>query len=153
MKIAEIEIEIINEFALFPEWLDKYEHLIELGKSLPPFAEKSKCEQNLISGCQSRVWLDASYENGLVYFTADSDAIITKGIVSLLVRVLSGQVPQAILDAKLEFIDQIGLRENLSPTRANGLLAMVKQMKMYALAYSSEQIKGLYAHRFSIVGE
>jgi len=137
MTIAEIEQEIIDEFTLFPEWMDKYEHLIELGKSLPPFDEKSKCEQNLISGCQSRVWLDASYENGVVHFTADSDAIITKGIVSLLVRVLSGQTPQAILDAQLEFIDCIGLRENLSPTRANGLLSMVKQMKMYALAFSN----------------
>ena len=139
MGIAEIEKEIIDEFTLFPEWMDKYEHLIELGKSLPPFDEKNKCEQNLISGCQSRVWLDASYENGAIFFTADSDAIITKGIVSLLVRVLSGQTPQAILDAKLEFIDQIGLRENLSPTRANGLLSMVKQMKMYALAFQTRK--------------
>ncbi len=137
MEIAEIEKEIVEEFALFPEWMDKYEHLIELGKSLSPFDEQSKREQNLINGCQSRVWLDARYENGLVYFTADSDAIITKGIVSLLVRVLSGQSPQAILDAKLEFIDQIGLKENLSPTRANGLLAMIKQMKMYALAFQA----------------
>ncbi len=138
MTIAETAQQIVDEFALFPEWIDKYEYLIELGKSLPPFDDKSKAEQNLISGCQSRVWLDARYENGRVYFTADSDAIITKGIVSLLVRVLSGQAPQAILDAKLDFIDAIGLKENLSPTRANGLLAMIKQMKMYALAFQAK---------------
>jgi cysteine desulfuration protein SufE len=137
MNIEEVERQVIDEFALFPDWMDKYEHLIELGKSLPPFDEKSKVEQNLISGCQSRVWLDARYENGLVYYTADSDAIITKGIVSLLVRVLSGQSPQTILAAKLDFIETIGLKENLSPTRANGLLAMIKQMKMYALVYKT----------------
>jgi len=139
MTIAEIENEIIEEFAFFSEWMDRYEHLIELGKSLPPFDEKNKTEQNLINGCQSRVWLDACYENGLVYFTADSDAIITKGIISLLIRVLSGQATQAILDAKLNFLDAIGLRENLSPTRANGLLAMIKQMKMYALVFQSKE--------------
>jgi cysteine desulfuration protein SufE len=137
MNMDEIERQLIEEFALFPDWMDKYEHLIDLGKSLPPFDEKSKTEQNLISGCQSRVWLDARYENGRVYFIADSDAIITKGIVSLLVRVLSGQSPQTILEAKLDFINAIGLKENLSPTRANGLLAMIKQMKMYALAYQT----------------
>ena len=139
MTIAEIENEIIEEFSFFSEWMDRYEHLIELGKSLPPFDEKNKTEQNLINGCQSRVWLDACYENGLVYFTADSDAIITKGIISLLIRVLSEQSPQAILDAKLNFLDAIGLRENLSPTRANGLLAMIKQMKMYALVFQSKE--------------
>jgi cysteine desulfuration protein SufE len=117
--------------------MDKYEHLIELGKSLPPFPEKSKVDQNLISGCQSRVWIDARYENGRIYYTADSDAIITKGIISLLIHALSGQPPQAILDANLEFINTVGLQENLSPTRANGLLAMIKQMKMYALAFKT----------------
>ncbi|MDR3236503.1 MAG: SufE family protein [Prevotellaceae bacterium] len=137
MQITETEQQIIDEFALFPDWMDKYEHLIELGKKLPPFDEKSKTEQHLIAGCQSRVWLDAHYENDKVFFTADSDAIITKGIVSLLVQVLSGHEPQDILDAKLEFIDKIGLKENLSPTRSNGLLAMVKQMKLYALAYKT----------------
>lgn len=135
--IAEITQQIVDEFALFPDWMDKYEHLIELGKSLPPFPEKSKVEQNLISGCQSRVWIDARYENGRVYYTADSDAIITKGIISLLIHALSGQPPQAILDADMEFINTVGLQENLSPTRANGLLAMIKQMKMYALAFKT----------------
>ncbi len=139
MSIAEIEKEIVEEFALFSEWMDKYEHLIELGKALPPFDPKNKTEQHLINGCQSRVWLAASYENGVVHFTADSDAIITKGIVALLLRVLSGQAPQAIIDAPLDFINQIGLKENLSPTRANGLLSMVKQMKLYALVFRSSQ--------------
>jgi cysteine desulfuration protein SufE len=137
MTIAEKAQQIVEEFALFPDWMDKYEHLIEIGKSLPPFPEKSKIEQNLINGCQSRVWLDARYEDERVYYMADSDAIITKGIVSLLVQALSGQQPQAILDADLEFINTIGLKENLSPTRANGLLAMIKQMKMYALAFKT----------------
>ncbi len=139
MSIAEIEKEIVVEFSLFSEWMDKYEYLIELGKSLPPFDPKNKTEQQLINGCQSRVWLAASYENGVVNFTADSDAIITKGIVSLLVRVLSGQTPQAIIDAPLDFINQIGLKENLSPTRANGLLAIIKQMKLYALVFAQQQ--------------
>jgi cysteine desulfuration protein SufE len=135
MQIADITQQIIDEFALFPDWMDKYEHLIELGKTLPPFDEKNKTAPHLIQGCQSRVWLDATYEDGKIMFTADSDAIITKGIVSLLVRVFSGQAPQAIIDADLDFINQIGLKENLSPTRSNGLLAMVKQMKLYSLAY------------------
>jgi cysteine desulfuration protein SufE len=139
MQIADITLQIIDEFALFPDWMDKYEHLIELGKTLPPFNEKNKTEPHLIQGCQSRVWLDAAYEDGKVTFTADSDAIITKGIVSLLVRVFSGQSPQAIIDANLEFINQIGLKENLSPTRANGLLSMVKQMKMYALVFLNKK--------------
>lgn len=138
MQIAEIEQQIIDEFVLYPDWMDKYEYLIDLGKKLPPFEEKNKTEQHLIQGCQSRVWLDAQYDNGKIIFTADSDAMITKGIVSLLVRVLSGQPPQAIIDAQLDFINQIGLKENLSPTRSNGLLAMVKQMKMYALAYRTK---------------
>jgi cysteine desulfuration protein SufE len=139
MQIADIAQQIIDEFALFPDWMDKYEHLIELGKTLPPFDEKSKTDAHLIEGCQSRVWIDAAYEDGKVIFTADSDAIITKGIVSLLTRVFSGQPPQAIIDANLDFINQIGLKENLSPTRANGLLAMVKQMKMYALVFLNKK--------------
>jgi cysteine desulfuration protein SufE len=135
MQIDDLAQQIIDEFALFPDWMDKYEHLIELGKTLPPFDEKNKTEPHLIQGCQSRVWLAAAYEDGKVTFTADSDAIITRGIVSLLVRVFSGQPPQAIIDANLDFIGRIGLKENLSPTRANGLLAMVKQMKLYALVF------------------
>jgi cysteine desulfuration protein SufE len=142
MSIEEVERQVIDEFASFPEWMDKYEYQIELGKSLPPFDEKNKVEQNLISGCQSRVWLDARYENGRMYYSADSDAIITKGIVSLLVRVLSGQPPQSILAANMDFIEAIGLKENLSPTRANGLLAMIKQMKMYALIYKQREANG-----------
>ncbi|MDR0581683.1 MAG: SufE family protein [Prevotellaceae bacterium] len=138
MRIEEIEQQVTEEFALFTDWMDKYEYLIELGKLLPPFDEKNKVEQNLISGCQSRVWLDAQFENGRVYYTADSDAIITKGIVSLLVRVFSGQTPQDIIDANLHFIEAIGLKENLSPTRANGLLAMIKQMKTYALIFGTK---------------
>ncbi|MDR3184955.1 MAG: SufE family protein [Prevotellaceae bacterium] len=135
MPIADIAQQIIDEFALLPDWMDKYEHLIELGRTLPPFDEKHKTDTHLIEGCQSRVWLSAACHDGIITFTADSDAIITKGIVSLLVRVFSGQPPQAVLDADLDFINQIGLKENLSPTRSNGLLAMVKQMKMYALAF------------------
>ena len=139
MQIADIAQQIIDEFAVFTDWMDKYEHLIELGKTLPPFDEKNKTNTHLIEGCQSRVWLDATCDGEKITFTADSDAIITKGIVSLLVRVFSGQPPQAVLDANLDFIDQIGLKENLSPTRANGLLAMVKQMKMYALAFLNKK--------------
>jgi len=141
MSIIEIEEAIVAEFELFPDWMDKYEHLIELGKALPPFDPTHKTEQHLIEGCQSRVWLAASYDNGLVHFTADSDAIITKGIVSLLVRVFSGHRPQEIIDAPLDFIQQIGLKENLSPTRANGLLSMVKQMKLYALVFQQREKK------------
>ena len=139
MQIAGLTQQIIDEFALFPDWMDKYEHLIELGKNLPPFDERNKTDSHLIQGCQSRVWLDAAYEDGIIRFTADSDAIITKGIVSLLIRVFSGQPPQAILDANLDFIDRIGLKENLSPTRSNGLLSMVKQMKMYALVFLNKK--------------
>jgi cysteine desulfuration protein SufE len=139
MSINEIEQAIIEEFELFPDWLDKYEHLIELGKTLPLFDPKNKTEQHLIEGCQSRVWLAASYDNGLVHFTADSDAIITKGILSLLFRVLSGHPPQEIIDAPLDFIQEIGLKENLSPNRANGLRPMVRQMKLYALVFQQRE--------------
>lgn len=128
--------EIIEEFSVFDEWLDKYEYLIELGNELQPMEQAHRDEQHLIEGCQSRLWLDAKLEDGRVYYSADSDAIITKGIVALLIRVLNGRAPQEIVDIELYFIDRIGLRENLSPTRANGLLSMVKQMKLYALAFA-----------------
>ena len=139
MTINEAQDEIIGEFSVFDEWLDKYEYLIELSGSLPALGEEHKNEQFLIRGCQSRVWVDAELRDGKIYFTADSDAIITKGIIALLIRVLSGRTPQEIVDSDLYFIDRIGLRENLSPTRANGLLAMIKQMKLYALAYQNKQ--------------
>ncbi|HIZ26045.1 SufE family protein [Barnesiella sp. An55] len=134
-SIDEIQDEIIDEFSVFDDWMDKYALLIELGNSLPPIEEKYKTNENLIEGCQSRVWLQADYRDGRIYFEAESDAIIVKGIVSLLVRVLSGRTPDEILNANLYFIERIGLTEHLSPTRSNGLLAMVKQMRMYALAF------------------
>jgi cysteine desulfuration protein SufE len=140
MTIQEIQQQIADEFSVFTEWLDKYAYLIELGKSLTPYDEKNRVEQNLIQGCQSRVWLNAELtDDGKLAFTADSDAIITKGIVSLLVRVFSGQTPQDIIAADVSFLDKIGLRENLSPTRANGLLSMVKQMKLYAVAFDAQK--------------
>ena len=139
MTINEAQDEIIGEFSVFDEWLDKYEYLIELSGSLPAIGEEHRNEQFLIRGCQSRVWVDAELRDGKIYFTADSDAIITKGIIALLIRVLSGRTPQEIVDSDLYFIDRIGLRENLSPTRANGLLAMVKQMKLNALAYQNKR--------------
>mgnify|MGYP003295921261 CR=1 FL=1 len=138
MTIQEIENEIIEEFANFDEWLDKYAYLIELGKECPIIEEKYKTDDNLIKGCQSRVWLHADHEDGLLHFQADSDAVITKGIITLLIRVLDGQTPQDIVAADLHFIDVIGLKEHLSPTRSNGLVSMVKQMKMYAIAYSQK---------------
>lgn len=136
MTINEIQDEIIDEFDGFDDWMDKYQLLIDLGSEQEPLPEKYKTESNLIDGCQSRVWLQADYGDGIITFTAESDALIVKGIVSLLIRVLSGHTPQEILDADLYFIEQIGLKEHLSPTRSNGLLAMVKQMRMYALAFS-----------------
>ena len=139
MTINEAQDEIIGEFSVFDEWLDKYEYLIELSGSLPAIGEEHRNEQFLIRGCQSRVWVDAELRDGKIYFTADSDAIITKGIIALLIRVLSGRTPQEIVGSDLYFIDRIGLRENLSPTPANGLLAMIKQMKLYALAYQNKQ--------------
>lgn len=138
-SINEIQDEIIEEFDGLSDWMDKYSYIIEMGNALPPIDEKHKTPDNIIEGCQSRVWVNASYDNGLVHFEADSDAIIVKGIISMLVRVLSGQTPSAILDADLYFIDKIGLKEHLSPTRSNGLLAMVKQIKMYALAYKTKE--------------
>lgn len=135
MTIAETEQQIIDEFANFDEWLDRYAYLIDLGRECPVIDERDKTEQNLIRGCQSRVWLSCEHRDGKLYFRADSDAVITRGIITLLIRALDGHTPQEILDAKLDFIDAIGLREHLSPTRSNGLTSMVKQMKMYALAY------------------
>ena len=136
MTINEIQDEIIEEFSGFDDWMDKYQLLIDLGNEQEPLDEKYKTEQNLIDGCQSRVWLQADLVDGKIHFSAESDALIVKGIVALLIRVLSDQTPQDILDADLFFIEEIGLKEHLSPTRSNGLLAMVKQIKMYALAFS-----------------
>jgi len=133
--INEVQEEIIGEFENYDDWMDKYNYIIELSRDLPVIDPKLKVNGNLISGCQSKVWLDADYADGIVTYTADSDAIITKGIVALLIRVLSGRTPEEIMNADLWFIDKIGLRQNLSPTRSNGLLSMIKQMKLYALAY------------------
>ena len=135
MTIQEIEQQIIDEFANFDEWLDRYAYLIDLGKECPVIDEHDKTPANLIKGCQSNVWLSCEERDGRLYFRADSDAVITRGIISLLIRAFDGQTPQDILDADLAFIDAIGLKEHLSPTRSNGLTSMVKQMKMYALAY------------------
>lgn len=138
MLIEEIQKEIVEEFELFDEWMQKYEYLIELGKDLPMINEEYKDDEHIIKGCQSRVWLHAELENDLVRYTADSDAIITKGIISLLIRAMDEQKPEDILSADMDFIDQIGLKEHLSPTRANGLLSMVKQMKFYALGFKAK---------------
>lgn len=138
MTIQETQQEIVEEFALFDEWMDKYEHIIELGKDLPLIDEQYKTDENLIKGCQSKVWLHAALKDGKIIFTADSDAIITKGIVGLVIRVFSDHTPQEIIDADLFFIDQIGLQEHLSPTRSNGLLSMLKQIRMYAIAFNSK---------------
>lgn len=134
MTIEEIEKEIIGEFAVFDDWMDKYAYLIEIGSGVEGMDDAHKTEDNLIRGCQSRVWFHAELKDGILYFTADSDAIITKGIAGLLIRVFSGQKPSDIAKADLHFIDEIGLTQHLSPTRSNGLLAMVKQIKIYALA-------------------
>lgn len=137
--IKELQDEIIEEFSAFDDWMDKYQLLIDLGNELPPLPKKYKTEQNLIDGCQSNVWLQADYVEGRVKFQAESDALIVKGLVSLLLRVLSEHTPQEIIDADLYFIDAIGLNAHLSPTRSNGLLAMLKQMKMYALAFKTKE--------------
>ncbi|MDX9782403.1 MAG: SufE family protein [Bacteroidales bacterium] len=139
MSIKEVEQQIVEEFSVFTDWLDKYEYLIDLGRTLPIIKDSGREEKNLIKGCQSRVWLAADYADGKIWFTADSDAIITKGIISLLVRVFSGRTPQEIIDADLNFIKEIGLEENLSPTRANGLLSMIKQIKFYAVAFAANK--------------
>ncbi|MCH8553698.1 MAG: SufE family protein [Schleiferiaceae bacterium] len=136
--IAEKQATITEEFAFFDDWMDKYNHLIELGKNLPLIAEEHKTEENIIKGCQSRVWLHAAQNDGKLFFTADSDAIITKGIIALMVEVFSGHNPEEILAADTKFIDDIGLKEHLSPTRANGLVSMIKQMKFYALAFANK---------------
>ena len=138
MTVKQVQNEIIDEFSLFEDWMQRYEYMIELGKSLPLIEAKHKTDDNIIKGCQSKVWVHADMVDEKVLFTADSDAIMTKGIIALLVRTFSGQKAQEIVDADTEFINQIGLKEQLSPTRANGLLSMVKQMKLYALAFQSQ---------------
>ena len=142
MTINELQNNVIEEFADFDDWMDKYALLIDLGNSLPPLEEKYKTESNLIEGCQSRVWLQADYVDGKILFKGESDAVIVKGIVSLLISILSYHTPQEILDADLYFIEKIGLKEHLSPTRSNGLVAMVKQMRMYALAFRTKEQQG-----------
>lgn len=139
MSIKEIEEQIVSEFSMFDDWMDKYNYIIELGRNLPLIDEQFKNDQYVITGCQSKVWLHATYDQGTVKFTADSDAIITKGIVSLLIRVLSNQSPDNILSADMQFLDSIGLREHLSPTRSNGLTSMVKQMKLYAMVFQAKE--------------
>lgn len=141
MTINELQDEVIEEFSDFEDWMDKYQLLIDLGNDLEPLDEKYKTESNLIEGCQSRVWVQADYEDGKLMFKAESDALIVKGIIALLIRVLSGHTPQEILDSELYFIDAIGLKDHLSPTRSNGLLAMVKQIRMYALAFKVKSEK------------
>ncbi len=137
-NIKEIQNEIVDEFSLFDDWMQRYEHMIELGKSLPLIEEKYKTEDNLIKGCQSKVWVHAELRDDKLLFTADSDAIITKGIIAVLIRAFSNQHPKDIIDADTVFIDEIGLKEHLSPTRANGLVSMIKQLKMYAVAYQTQ---------------
>lgn len=137
MSINEIQDQIVEEFSMVDDWMDKYQMLIELGNSLEPLDEKYKTPQNIIEGCQSRVWLQADYNDGIIHFSGESDAVIVKGLVSLLIQVLSDHTPDEILNCDLYFIEKIGLREHLSPTRSNGLLSMVKQMKVYALAFKN----------------
>ena len=139
MTINEIQDEIIEEFSAFDDWMDKYALLIELGNSLAPLDDKYKTESNLIEGCQSRVWLQADYSDGLIHFQGESDAVIVKGIVSLLIKIISGHTPDEILNADLYFVYKIGLKEHLSPTRSNGLVAMLKQMRLYAMAFKSRE--------------
>lgn len=138
MTIEEIQEQIITEFSYFDDWMDRYNHLIEMGNTCPLIDEKHKTKIFLISGCQSRVWLHAAMKDGKIHFTADSDAVITKGIVNLLIRVFSDQPADAIIEANVDFIDKIGLKEHLSPTRSNGLMSMIKQMKLYALAFKTK---------------
>ncbi|MFY8098055.1 MAG: SufE family protein [Flavobacterium sp.] len=139
MTIQEIQEEIVDEFSMFDDWMQRYEYIIELGKTLPLIDEKFKTEDNIIKGCQSKVWVHAEEKDGKILFTADSDAILTKGIIAILIRVFSNQTPQAILEANTDFVDEIGLKEHLSPTRANGLVSMIKKIKMYALAFQAKQ--------------
>ena len=140
MSIEETEQEIIDEFEVFDDWMEKYEYLIDLGKSLPMIAEENKTDDRLIKGCQSRVWMNSELKDGKVVYTADSDAIITKGMVALMIRVLSGHTPDEIINAKLDFVEKIGLTKHLSPTRSNGLVSMIKQMKLDALAYKQFKV-------------
>lgn len=142
MGIEERQLEVIDEFAMFDDWMDKYEYLISLGKELPLIDPEKKINENLIKGCQSQVWLSANLDDGKVIYKADSDAIITKGIISLMIRVLTDSSPDEILNTELSFIDEIGLKEHLSPTRSNGLLSMIKQMKLYAIAYQTQLNNG-----------
>jgi cysteine desulfuration protein SufE len=137
-NIEEVQQEVIDAFGMYEDWMDKYNYLIELSRDLPVIDKAQKVKDNLISGCQSKVWLHASFHDGLIRFAADSDSVITKGIIALLIRVLSDRSPEEIMHADLYFIDRIGLRQNLSPTRSNGLLSMIKQMKLYALAYHTK---------------
>lgn len=141
MSINEIQDEIVSEFADYSDWMDKYSYLIEIGNDMPQYPEQYRVQQNIIEGCQSTVWINAEYTDGRIHFDADADAIIVKGIVGLLIRVLSDQTPDDILSADLYFIDKIGLKENLTPTRSNGLLAMIKQMKLYAMAFKAKAAK------------
>lgn len=136
--IIDVENEIVDEFSAFEDWMDKYEYIIELGKSVPVIEESQKTEANLIKGCQSRVWLSSEFRDGRIFFAADSDAIITKGIISLLVRVYNGRRPDEILSSDFSFVEKIGLKDNLSPTRANGLVSMIRQIQNYAVAYSAK---------------
>ncbi|WP_299675912.1 SufE family protein [uncultured Dokdonia sp.] len=136
--IQEIQEEIIDEFSMFDDWMQRYEYMIDLGKSLPLISEQYKTDDYIIKGCQSKVWVHADMKEGAIEFTADSDAIITKGIIAILIRAFSGQSPQNIIDADTAFIDEIGLKEHLSPTRANGLVSMIKQLKLYAIAYQTQ---------------
>lgn len=138
MSIQELQEEIVDEFSMFDDWMQRYEYMIELGKSLPLIDEKYKTDENIIKGCQSKVWVHAEMQNEKIAFTADSDAIITKGIIAILIRVFSDQHPSDIINADTDFIDEIGLKEHLSPTRANGLVSMIKQLKMYAIAYQTQ---------------
>ncbi|MFN3756893.1 MAG: SufE family protein [Flavobacterium sp.] len=138
MTIKEVQEEIVDEFSMFEDWMQRYEYIIELGKSLPLIDEQYKTDDNIIKGCQSKVWLHGEQQDGIVAFTADSDAILTKGIIAILIRVFSEKTPEEILNSDTNFIDQIGLKEHLSPTRANGLVSMIKQIKMYALAFSAK---------------
>ena len=138
MTIKEIQEEIVDEFSMFDDWMQRYEYMIDLGKSLPLIDEQYKTDDNIIKGCQSKVWVHAEMNDDKVEFTADSDAIITKGIIAILIRVFSNQHPKDIIEANTDFIDKIGLKEHLSPTRANGLVSMIKQIKMYAIAYQTQ---------------
>lgn len=139
MNITTIQQDIVEEFSMFEDWMERYQYMIELGKTLPLLDAPFKIDENIIKGCQSRVWLHAEFDTEKIIFTADSDAIITKGIIAILIRIFSNQSPKAILEANTDFIDAIGLKEHLSPTRANGLVSMIKQIKMYAIAYQTQQ--------------